>query len=89
MFKMKNAPVVDDVPTTELYVPRVILRTSCVIHEVETGEPCHEFESLISDTIVGGICNARARRAGMNAPIRPASLDRSLSGQSYRGNSPR
>lgn len=88
MFQ-KNAPIVDDIPTTELYVPRVILRSSCVIHSAESGEPCHSFESLISDDIVSGICNARARKAGMNAPIRPASLDRSLSGQSYRGQFPR
>ncbi len=86
---IKNPSVVDDSPTTELYVPRVILRSSCLEHEAETGEPCHTFESLISDEIIEGICNGRARRAGMNAPIRPASLDRSLTGQSTRGQYPR
>lgn len=88
MFK-KNINVVDDVPTTELYVPRVIARSSCIVHSAEWGEPCHTFESLISDAIIGGICNARARRAGMTSPIRPASLDRSLTGQLTRGQFPR
>lgn len=71
-----------EIPTEELYVPLVVDRTTCLEHGALPGEHCHVFESLISDAWIGGICNTRARRAGMTAPIRPASLDRSLAGQS-------
>lgn len=81
---IKTAKKIDDTPTTDLYVPLVVERTACLVHGVEPGEWCHVFESIISDAIIGGICNHRARRAGMDAPIRPASLDRSLAGQPSR-----
>lgn len=75
----------DDIPTVELYVWTVINRVPCEEHGAALGLECFWFESLISDDIIKGICNVRARKAGMTAPIRPQSLDRSLSGQPYRG----
>lgn len=87
---IKTAKKTDDTPTTDLYVPLVVDRTNCLVHGARHGEWCHVFESIISDAITGGICNHRARSAGMNAPIRPASLDRSLAGQSsYLNGNPR
>lgn len=75
-----------EIPTTELYVVRVITRVPvCPVHENLELDPCFIFESLISDEWITGICNVRARKAGMTAPIRPQSLNSSISGQSYHG----
>lgn len=86
MYRRNNTPTTDvEIPTTTLYVPRVVERATCEKHEAALGVPCHQFESIISDNVIGGICNSRARKAGMNAPIRRQSLTVSLSGQPYRG----
>lgn len=76
-FKAGSARNVDidvDIPTTQLFVPSAIHRVPCEQHEAPLGVHCHRFESLISDTMIYGICNSRAKRAGMNDRIRPASL---------------
>lgn len=85
MPSYKPSTAIDEAPTTELYVPSVLSRTSCQEHEAGYNQSCHSFESLLSNDIIHGVCNSRARKAGMTAPIRPQSLDRSLSGQPYRG----
>lgn len=66
-----------EIPTTETFVPGVVDRTRCVTHRKEYGEFCHHVEGLMTRPIQG-ICNERALRAGINGPIRPQSLDRSL-----------
>lgn len=78
---IKTAKPAADVPTTELFVPQVMDRIGCVEHDTIPGVPCYWFQSLISDKWIEAVCNRRARRAGMTAPIRPASLDRSLAGK--------
>lgn len=83
MFR-KNATPDVEIPTTALFVPAILDRTTCEKHEAGYGQACHYFESIVSDDEISGICNARALKAGVNSPIRPQSLDRSISNPFYR-----
>lgn len=85
MFRSKSSRSTDvEIPTTTLFVPGILARTTCEKHEAGYNQVCHRFESIVSDRIIGGICNARAIRAGVNDPIRPQSLDRSITNPFYR-----
>ena len=63
-------------PTTEVYIPRVLDRTGCLQHDAEAGDPCYSYSGVSGETQHTGICNDRARRAGLNAPIKFSSLVR-------------
>lgn len=63
-----------DSPSTELFVPGVVFRTNCDSHGADFGIPCFSFGALTSTNEISGICNHRAIKAGVNGPIRDASL---------------
>lgn len=54
-------------------IPEVIDRASCDKHRAITGKPCWQVWTLAGGKLPA-ICNARAKRAGFNAEINPASL---------------
>lgn len=61
-------------PTTELFVPSIVLRSKCVSHGAEYGDPCFSFGALTSKKIIHGVCNRRAVKSGLNGRIKEASL---------------
>ncbi len=67
-----------DVPTTSLYIDTVIARANCIKHDAFAGA-CYNIPKVSGVGYHEGVCNSRARKAGMTGHIRPASLDRSLS----------
>lgn len=71
-----RTPRFDDVPTTALYIQTVIDRSDC--HRHDTSDACYKIPKVSGVGYHEGICNSRARKAGMTGRIRPASLDRSL-----------
>lgn len=79
-IKQQNNDV--EVPTTRLYLDDVVLRTACHNHGAPVGSACWTFwggtDGTDENVLHEGICNDRARRAGMDHPIRPTSLDRSI-----------
>lgn len=52
-----------EAPSTEMYIPTVLERTSCSKHNAERDEPCYYIDGL------RGVCNRRAKSAGYNHPI--------------------
>jgi hypothetical protein len=68
----------DNHPTTRMYVPKVCVRSPCEVHEAIDGDPCFLFPSTISDRMIEGICNQRARNAGMTHQINLSSLVRTV-----------
>lgn len=60
--------------TTDLFIPLVIQRQSCVHHNAEMGEPCYYIWPSNGREPTSGVCNKRARGAGFNAKISPKSL---------------
>lgn len=80
-FNAKSFSTDDIAPTTQTYIPAVIDRTGCVQHNALSGFPCYEFQGADNDLWHVGICNSRARRAGMNGSIHPSSLRTSPSKQ--------
>jgi hypothetical protein len=65
---MSNRQFTPEVPTTQLFIPTVIERTPCKRHGADKGQPCGNLGPYHA------ICNARAKRAGFNAPISEKSL---------------
>lgn len=60
--------------TTETYLPKVVNETACLEHKALYGESCFVVPKMNGGTPGQGICGQRARRGGMNSPIRPESL---------------
>lgn len=65
----------DDAPTKEKFIPEVMTRATCNSHGASHGSPCYVIPSEDGFSFFPAICNARAKRAGMNHEIRPASLE--------------
>lgn len=65
-----------DGPTTDLHVPYVLDRTDCGKHDAPVGNPCYLIPKVDDQGHYMGICNTRAKKAGMNGEIKPASLIR-------------
>ena len=59
--------------TSELFIPTVIARQSCVHHKVEMGDPCYKVYPTHGGEL-HGVCNKRARGAGFNHKISSKSL---------------
>lgn len=75
-MRLRDIPL--DAPTTERHLPSVLNRTHCDRHFVGLHTPCFEVELLNGRGKLPGICNTRARKAGMVGHINPSSLDRSI-----------
>lgn len=69
----RGQPKHDD-PTTELYIPDVLLRTDCPKHKAKLGFGCFVTIGYKDKKPKHAVCNARAKKAGFNAPIHEASL---------------
>ena len=80
---LRNKPVQQDVVTTQVFVPKVVDTTSCQYHEAPFGTHCFEYQSAETEDWFFGICNSRAKAAGMDGYIHPTSLDRTII-KSYR-----
>lgn len=78
MVQYRTNKIYGDTPTTDLFLKNIIRRVHCDQHEAPSGVPCYEYQAAESNTNHFGICNSRARRAGMVGEIHPASLDRSI-----------
>lgn len=65
---MHNRRFTPEKPTTELFIPTVVERIFCKKHGAEKGEPCGRLGPYMA------VCNARAKRAGFNAPVSEKSL---------------
>jgi hypothetical protein len=65
----------DEAPTTLLHIPGIIATVRCAQHDAGFNTPCYKFESAEGPGVHTGICNARARAAGMNGEISPSSLE--------------
>jgi hypothetical protein len=75
MFTTEARYIEQDEPTTELYIPTVLERTSCKNHDVPEGVPCFHIGNDESG-YNAAVCNKRALRAGFNARISKSSLVR-------------
>ncbi len=64
-----------EVPTTKLHLPDIIATTPCAMHGVWTGSPCYEYEAAETNSWHFGICNFRAKSAGMVGEIHQSSLE--------------
>ena len=64
----RSATPKNEKPTTELFMDAVLERETCRKHKADIGQPCGWMGPYRA------ICNARAKRAGFNAPVRPESL---------------
>lgn len=71
MFKNAN----HDVPTTKLYLDRIINETWCNKHKASIGAPCWGMPEL-SGLGRSAVCNSRAKKAGFNNKISEGSLRR-------------
>lgn len=77
----KTTSTVDEAPTTELYMDKV-LNITCLRHNAIQGVPCFHIPKKDGYGYHPAVCNKRAIIAGFNAPIDP----RSLTQRSFRRN---
>lgn len=59
--------------TSEVYLPVVIERETCGSHNAQKGYPCWTLETS-GGSLLLGICNKRAKRAGFNHPVSQKSM---------------
>ena len=57
-----------DVPSTATFIPQVMAASHCKKHRAAVDKPCYKILDK------QGVCNARAKRAGYNAPISEKSM---------------
>lgn len=63
--------------TRDLYFPAILARTACSVHNAQVNEPCFTFPNIKFEGMSCiGVCNKRAKEAGMNGQIKPSSLVR-------------
>lgn len=75
--KFRNQKVQYDTPTSDLYIPTVIDRVACGLHNMPLGVPCFHVQlNRNTQAIAPAICNNRAIKAGYVGRINPASLSR-------------
>ncbi len=63
--------------TRELYIPGILFRTICAVHNAAKNESCFSVPNMILEGVFHiGVCNDRAKNAGMTGRISHASLIR-------------
>lgn len=60
--------------TTDVYIPAVLHATRCRRHDADYNQACFNVPKSDESGYFVGICNHRAKRAGMDNPINPHSL---------------
>ena len=68
---------IDDAISTDLHIRAVVNRKSCPVHSASPGKPCWWIHT-VDGTLLAGVCNNRALKAGMTGRINPQSLSRKL-----------
>lgn len=59
--------------TFEVFIPRVVNEQPCSRHKALIGYPCYDIHTIGGD-VLSGVCNKRARAAGMTGKITKDSL---------------
>lgn len=65
----------------EKYIPTVVFARGCRKHDSQKGEPCYVIPSTMVDTVYFGVCNTRAKSAGMLGKVNPNSMSRTNNGK--------